>query len=125
VREIVWPIAIATLSGTTMLVRETTDHSSPVAVERYSAGFRVPLLTSATGRAYLAHCPATQRDTLIEVLARSGKEEDRSPARAPNSTHAARRSSTQGYAVRQRSRPGPTTSAISVPVRSMIAHSRA
>ena len=47
-KEIVWPVAIATLSGTSMLVRETTDHSSPLAVARYSAGFRVPLLTSAT-----------------------------------------------------------------------------
>ena len=43
-KEIVWPVAIASLSGTTMMVRESTDHRSPLAVERYSAGFRVPLL---------------------------------------------------------------------------------
>ncbi len=48
-REIVWPVAIATLSGTTMLVRESTDHSSPLAIERYSAGFRAPLLATAAG----------------------------------------------------------------------------
>jgi IclR family mhp operon transcriptional activator len=36
-REIVWPISISTLSGTTMMVRETTDHSSPVAIEPASA----------------------------------------------------------------------------------------
>ena len=46
---------IATLSGTTMLVRESTDHSTPLAIERYSAGFRAPLLTTASGRVYLAH----------------------------------------------------------------------
>jgi IclR family mhp operon transcriptional activator len=80
-RDIVWPIAIATLSGTTMLVRECTDHSSPLAIERYSAGFRAPLLTTASGRVYLAHAPAQQRDTLVEILARSNKEEDK-PARA-------------------------------------------
>jgi IclR family mhp operon transcriptional activator len=80
-REIVWPIAIATLSGTTMLVRECTDHSSPLAIERYSAGFRVPLLTTASGRVYLAFAPLQQRETLIEILARSNKEEDK-PARA-------------------------------------------
>jgi len=80
-REIVWPVAIATLSGTTMLVRESTDHSSPLAIERYSAGFRAPLLTTAAGRVYLANSPAPQRDTLIEILARSNKEEDH-PARA-------------------------------------------
>lgn len=76
-REIVWPISISTLSGTTMMVRETTDHSSPVAIERYSAGFRTPLLTSAGGRVYLAFCSATQRETLIDVLARSTREDDK------------------------------------------------
>jgi IclR family mhp operon transcriptional activator len=80
-REIVWPICVATLSGTTMLMRECTDHLSPLAIERYSAGFRVPLLTTASGRVYLAYSSATQRDSLIEILARSNKEEDR-PARA-------------------------------------------
>jgi IclR family mhp operon transcriptional activator len=75
-RDVVWPVAIASLSGTTMMVRETTDHRSPLAVERYSAGFRVPILVSASGRAYLANCPAQQRDTLLEILARSTREED-------------------------------------------------
>ena len=80
-REIVWPVSIATLSGTAMLVRESTDHSSPLAIERYSAGFRAPLLTTAAGRVYLANSQAPQREALIEVLARSNKEEDK-PARA-------------------------------------------
>lgn len=75
-REIVWPVAIASLSGTTMLVRETTDHRSPLAVERHTAGFRVPILTSASGRAYLAFCPVAQRDALLEILARSTREHD-------------------------------------------------
>ncbi len=68
-REIVWPIAIATLSGTSMLVRETTDRNSPLALARYSAGTRVPLLGSAAGRVYLAFCPAEQRATLLKILA--------------------------------------------------------
>ena len=76
-REIVWPVSISTLSGTTMMVRETTDHSSPLAIERYSAGFRAPLLTTAAGRVYLAFCPPSQRETLIDILARSAKEDDK------------------------------------------------
>ncbi len=80
-RDIIWPVSIATLSGTTMLVRESTDHTSPLAIERYSAGFRAPLLASAMGRVYLAYSPGTQRTTVIEILARSNKEEDK-PARA-------------------------------------------
>src|ERR1700693_1732646 len=80
-REVVWPVSIATLSGTTMLVRESTDHSSPLAIERYSAGFRAPLLTTAAGRVYLANSAATQRDMLIDMVARSNKEEGK-PQRA-------------------------------------------
>jgi IclR family transcriptional regulator, mhp operon transcriptional activator len=78
--EIVWPVSIATLSGTKMMLREATDHSTPLAIERYSAGFQLPLLASATGRVYLGNCPPVQRDALIEILARSNREEDR-PAR--------------------------------------------
>ena len=78
--EIVWPVSIATLSGTKMMLREATDHSTPLAIERYSAGFQLPLLASAAGRVYLANCPPAQRDALIDILARSNKEEDR-PAR--------------------------------------------
>src|ERR1700690_2893907 len=115
-REIVWPVAIATLSGTSMLVRETTDHSSPLAVERYSAGFRVPLLTSATGLAYLAHCPAPQRDTLIEVLARSGKSEDALARSRSELQQILREIRTQGYAASNRSRSGTDDITICVPV---------
>jgi len=79
-REVVWPVTVSTLSGTCMMVRETTDHRTPLAVERYAAGFRVPLLASAAGRVYLAFCPAGQREALLEILARSDDEEDR-PAR--------------------------------------------
>jgi IclR family transcriptional regulator, mhp operon transcriptional activator len=64
-REIIWPLSIATFSGTTMMIRATTDHGSPLAAERYSAGFRLPLLTSAAGRVYLAFCGDEQRGTLL------------------------------------------------------------
>jgi IclR family mhp operon transcriptional activator len=81
-RDIVWPVSIATLSGSAMMVRESTDHETPLAIERCSAGFRVPLISSAAGRVYLAHCPEDERDALIDILARSNKEDDK-PARAP------------------------------------------
>jgi IclR family mhp operon transcriptional activator len=81
-RDIVWPVSIATLSGSAMMVRESTDHETPLAIERYSAGFRTPLLGSAAGRVFLAHCPEAQREALIDTLARSNKEDDK-PARAP------------------------------------------
>jgi len=115
-REIVWPVSIATLSGTTMMVRESTDHSSPLAVERFSAGFRAPLLASASGRVYLANSPPSQRDTLIEILARSNKEDDK-PARARAEVQRLLAEiRTQGYATTTRTRHLMEEISLSVPI---------
>jgi IclR family mhp operon transcriptional activator len=81
-RDIVWPVSVATLCGAAMMVRESTDHETPLATLRYSAGIRTPLLTSASGRVFLAFCPEDERESLLEVLARSNAEDDK-PARAP------------------------------------------
>jgi IclR family mhp operon transcriptional activator len=115
-REIVWPVSIATLSGTTMLVRESTDHSSPLAIERYSAGFRAPLLTTATGRVYLANVPAPQRETLIEILARSNKEEDRLARSRTDLARQLGEIKASGYATATRTRRLMEEVSISVPV---------
>jgi IclR family transcriptional regulator, mhp operon transcriptional activator len=115
-REIVWPVSIATLSGTTMLVRESTDHSSPLAVERYSAGFRAPLLTTAAGRVYLANSPPPQRETLIDILARSNKEEDK-PARArADLMRTLGEIKSSGYATATRTRRLMEEASLSVPI---------
>jgi IclR family mhp operon transcriptional activator len=75
-KEVMWPVAFASLSGTQMLVRETTDHRSPLAIERFSPGVRLPLLVTAAGRAHLAFCSAEQRESLLEILRRSASEVD-------------------------------------------------
>jgi IclR family mhp operon transcriptional activator len=116
-REIVWPISIATLLGTTMIVRETTDHSSPLAIERYSAGYRAPLLSTSTGRVYLSFCPAPQRDTLLDILVRSGKEEDRlARAPRPDLLRMLTEIRTQGFAATARAKRLVEETSISVPV---------
>lgn len=75
--DVIWPLAISTLNGMSMLVRETTDRDSPLALERYSAGLRVPVLGSSSGRAYLAFCSDEQRELLLEVLKKSDRMEDK------------------------------------------------
>ncbi|HMK87097.1 MAG TPA: helix-turn-helix domain-containing protein [Steroidobacteraceae bacterium] len=114
-REIVWPISIATLSGTSMVVRET--NSSPLAIERHSAGHRLALLTSAAGRVYLGFCPAPQREALVDILSRSGKEEDRL-ARGSRSdlVRLLAEVKAQGYAVTTRTRRLVEEASMSVPV---------
>jgi IclR family mhp operon transcriptional activator len=115
-RDIVWPVAIATLSGTSMMVRETTDHRSPLAVERYSAGFRVPLLLAASGRAYLAHCPPQQRDTLLDILGRSTREEDKLARNRTEVQRIINEVRAQGYATATRARRVSDEVSLAVPI---------
>jgi IclR family transcriptional regulator, mhp operon transcriptional activator len=114
--ELVWPVSLATLSGTKMVLREATDHSTPLAVDRYSAGFQFPLLTSAAGRVYLAHCPPAQRDALIDILARSNKEEDKPARNRGDLLRALADIKVQGYAGVTRTRRLADEYALSVPV---------
>jgi IclR family mhp operon transcriptional activator len=114
--EIVWPVSIATLSGTKMMLREATDHSTPLAVERYSAGFQLPLLTTSTGRVYLANCAPLQRDALVEILARSNKEEDKGARDRSELLRAFAEAKSLGYATGTRARRFGDEFSISVPV---------
>jgi IclR family mhp operon transcriptional activator len=69
-RKLVWPVMLATLSGTSVLVRQTTDASSPLALVRYSPGYRAPVLEKATGRVLLAFSTPLQRQMVLDLLYR-------------------------------------------------------
>jgi IclR family mhp operon transcriptional activator len=114
--DIIWPVSISTLSGTKMMLREATDHATPLAIERYSAGFQLPLLSSSVGRVYLAHCPPAQRDTLIDILARSNKEEDRAARDRGELLRVLADIKSVGYATVTRTRRLVDEYAIAVPV---------
>lgn len=115
-RELVWPVAIATISGTSMMVRETTDHRSPLAVERYAAGFRVPILTTSTGRAYLAFCPQQQREAILEILARSDREADKLARNRADVQKLLNEVRAQGYATAVRARRVSDEVTMAVPI---------
>ncbi len=114
--SIVWPIAIATPSGGTMMIRETTDLQSPLALERYGAGVRVPMLASAAGRAYLAYSAAPQREALLELLARSSLPEDRIVRSRVDVDRILNETRTQGYGMTQRARRVSEETTLAIPV---------
>ncbi len=64
-KKILWPIALGTVSGEHMLIRDTTDEMSPFAIYRHRGGFNIPLLNTASGAVYLAYCDAHRRGELI------------------------------------------------------------
>jgi IclR family mhp operon transcriptional activator len=116
--SIVWPIAIATPAGGAMMIRETTDMQSPLALEQYGSGIRVPMLTSAAGRAYLAYCTPPQREALLELLARSSAPEDRLVRSRAEVEHILNETRTQGYGMAQRARRVSEETSLAIPVRS-------
>lgn len=66
-----WPVAVATLDGDAMIVRISTRAESPFAADPDYLGQRLPLLVSALGRAYIAFCPAEERETLLALMRNS------------------------------------------------------
>ncbi len=71
--EVLWPVALATRDGASMVLRATTDHDTPLAAPRLCAGMRLPLLGSAAGRVHLAFCPPAEREALLEPAARAAR----------------------------------------------------
>jgi IclR family transcriptional regulator, mhp operon transcriptional activator len=115
-RDIVWPVTLLSPEGTSMMIRDTTDHASPLAVERFNAGFRLPLLMSASGRVYLAFCRPEHRDALLDILSRSTREEDKLARSRPEVEKILEETRELGYATSVRTRRVSEEVALSVPV---------
>jgi len=106
--EVLWPISIAQPAGEVTIVRYSTIPTSPYAHARSTVGKRLPLWTSAHGKAWLSHLPAEERP--------------KPPMFEPNTGESAevllndlRHIVDCGYAIRTRGRD-PTTNSIAVPI---------
>lgn len=66
--KVVWPSDFATLDGIDMRVRESTHRFSPLSFHKVTVRRRLPLVTTAAGRAYLAFCQEDEREDLIGRL---------------------------------------------------------
>lgn len=115
-KDLVWPCAIATLSGSSMLIRQTTDHRSPLAVEKRGPGFRVQILGSAAGMCYLSFCPKEQRDTLLELLSKSKQADGQALRNKKQIFETLVETRKRGYASWKRKRRIADESSLSVPI---------
>ena len=76
VQEVVWPTELSTFSDNAMYIRESTRGRSPFTIDRVAVGQRLPMLQSASGRAYLSYCPDPEREAIIENLKSSDDDFD-------------------------------------------------
>lgn len=72
-----WPSDLMVSAGDHMEIRETSRKRSPFLLRSERIGLPVNWLWSATGRAYLAYCPAKERQHIVGLLAGSTRPEDR------------------------------------------------
>src|SRR5918911_128433 len=70
-RQYHWPIAIAVLDRSSVVVRFSTIPDSPVSPFHGTLNMQLSLLGRALGRAYLAFCPVSERSILLDMLPRS------------------------------------------------------
>lgn len=111
-----WPIGIGVIDGDAIAIKYWTGTISPWSHTNTVLGLRPDLLTTAMGRAYLAFCPAEERDRQLAHLrsdpARGFGEEDEREFRA-----LLERVRRDGYATRDpRTKPFRTTT-LAVPIR--------
>src|SRR5450830_233924 len=67
-REIAWPVALTTRVGQNMIVRDSTHPLTSLTFSNYYAGHTMPILSSASGYAYLAFASAEERAIVIHGL---------------------------------------------------------
>ena len=63
-----WPSDLCTLDGAAVIIRETTHRFSPLSFHRGMVRRRLPLLTTAAGRAYFCFCPEEERQQLLAII---------------------------------------------------------
>jgi IclR family transcriptional regulator, mhp operon transcriptional activator len=68
--KVVWPLDISVYENAAMVIQETTHGRSPLSIDRGMTGFRLPMLRTAAGRAYLAHCGEAERNLILDQVRR-------------------------------------------------------
>ena len=68
--RIVWPLDVSVYENAAMVIQETTHGRSPLSIDRGMAGFRLPMLRTASGRVYLAHCGDAERGLILDQIRR-------------------------------------------------------
>lgn len=100
-RRVLWPSDIAVYKDGVMEILETSRQQTPFLVNRARMGYRVHMLASAMGRAYLAFCPTAERDAILARLQRSTDPIDHRARNRAAMLALLRQDRARGYATRE------------------------
>lgn len=115
-KTLVWPVDLSTYENAAMVVQETTHSRSPLSIDRGMIGKRLPMLRTSAGRAYLAACPARERDLIVDHLRRIDEADDRPFLGESRLTQMIAETHARGYAIRSEGEYNPKTASIAVPI---------
>lgn len=75
-KETWWPVSIATRVGPMMVIQDSTHAMTTLTYSDYNPGYALPIVSSASGMAYLAFSHEAERHNIIEQLKRSSIDEN-------------------------------------------------
>lgn len=78
-----WPSDLAIYEERSMMIIETTRKKTPYIINWTGVGYRLPMLQTGLGRAWLAYCSQEERDTILADLRTSNSPFDRAANSAP------------------------------------------
>nr|WP_319249539.1 DNA-binding transcriptional regulator [uncultured Celeribacter sp.] len=116
-KRVVWPLDLSIYNNAAMVVQETTHGRSPLSIDRGMTGFRMPVLRTSAGRAYISFCPEEERILILDHLRRLDVEEDRPFLEDPMLTHLIEETRSRGFAVRDSGEFRSETASIAAPIR--------
>jgi len=75
-QRLVWPLDLTIYNNAAMVIQETTHGRSPLSIDRGMTGYKLPVLRTSAGRAYLSFCSDEERGLILEHLRRLNDPED-------------------------------------------------
>ncbi len=72
-RKLRWPISVCRHVGLSMMICESTHAIAPFTFNLYHPGYRLPILGSSSGKAYLAFCNDDERKIILEQVRTTSK----------------------------------------------------
>ncbi len=115
-KKLKWPVALATISGVDLIIRENTDKYSPLAIETFSSGYRMPILHTASGICILAYTSKTRRRVILDTLAQMNRRQDSVVHQRASLDRKLQEIKRRGFSVHHRHRKYSDLTAISVPI---------
>jgi IclR family mhp operon transcriptional activator len=120
--RLAWPSDLAVYHHGAMEILETTRRKSPYVMNRLAIGFRIPVLLSGLGRAWIAFCSDEERAAIIAALAASHYAFDRTAQDPGHIAALVAETRAKGYGIRadgysvRRATLDDKTNGIAVPI---------